>query len=69
MEMSAEWAGTVLEVVRRLEQPLVLAFNRGRLKVLPQSIGKSTGLRHALSALRLSIHNTLGIGAVDQGSL
>ena len=50
---------------RLLEQPLILAFNRGRLMVLPQAIAKSTGLRQALLALRVSIHNTVGIGDAE----
>ena len=33
--------------------------------VLPQAVAKSTGLRQALLALRLSIHNTLGIGDAE----
>lgn len=65
LETDAQWAGTVLDAVRTLEQPLVLAFNRGRLMVLPQSIGKSTGLRHALTAMRVSVHNTLAIGDAE----
>ena len=43
----------------------ILAFNRGRLMVLPQAIAKSTGLRAALTTLRLSIHNTVGIGDAE----
>jgi hydroxymethylpyrimidine pyrophosphatase-like HAD family hydrolase len=40
----------------------VLTFNRGRVMALPQGVGKSTGVRHALSTLRISIHNALAIG-------
>ena len=58
-------AATVLDVLRQLEQPLILAFNRGRLMVLPQAVAKSTGLRQALLALRVSIHNTVGIGDAE----
>ena len=65
METDASHAGTVLGVLRQLEQPLILAFNRGRLMVLPQAVGKSTGLRQALLALRVSIHNTVGIGDAE----
>lgn len=65
IEMDARFAMQTLDVIRRLEQPLILAFNRGRLMVLPQSVGKSTGLRQALATLRLSIHNTLGIGDAE----
>jgi hydroxymethylpyrimidine pyrophosphatase-like HAD family hydrolase len=65
VETDAGSAALALDVLRQLEQPLILAFNRGRLMVLPQAIGKSTGLRHALSALRLSIHNAIGIGDAE----
>src|SRR5262249_2579845 len=50
---------------RELELPLALSFNRGRLMVLPLAVAKSTGLRQALRALRLSIHNTVGIGDAE----
>ena len=51
----------MLDVIRALEQPQILAFNRGRLMVLPPGIAKSIGLARVLSTLRLSIHNTIGI--------
>ena len=65
VEADASAAVTMLEVVRSLELPLTLAFNRGRLMVLPQAVAKSTGLRQALRALRMSIHNTVGIGDAE----
>jgi hypothetical protein len=65
IEAAAEDAPQILEVIRRLEQPLAIVFNRDRLMVLPQSISKATGLREALFALRLSIHNTVGIGDAE----
>jgi len=65
IEAEAERAPEILGVIRRLEQPLVIFFNRDRLMVLPQAISKSTGLREALFALRLSIHNTVGIGDAE----
>ena len=65
VEMDARWAAATLDSIRELEQPLILAFNRSRLMVLPQGISKSIGLRHALSALRLSIHNTIGVGDAE----
>jgi len=65
IEADAGAAPTILEVIRSLEQPLTLAFNRNRLMVLPQAVAKSTGLRQALFALRLSIHNTVGIGDAE----
>jgi hypothetical protein len=33
--------------------------------VLPQAISKATGLRSALFALRISAHNTIGIGNAE----
>jgi hydroxymethylpyrimidine pyrophosphatase-like HAD family hydrolase len=65
VEIDAASASTALEVLRRLEEPLILTFNRHRLMVLPQAVAKSTGLRHALLALRVSIHNTVGIGDAE----
>ena len=65
IEVDAQWAAPILDTIRSLEQPLILAFNRGRLMVLPQAIAKSTGLRQALLALRVSIHNTVGIGDAE----
>ena len=65
VEADANSARPILEAIRSLEQPLILAFNRGRLMVLPPALGKSTGLRQALLALRISIHNTVGIGDAE----
>jgi hydroxymethylpyrimidine pyrophosphatase-like HAD family hydrolase len=65
IEADASAAPAVLDVIRERQQPLVLMFNRGRLMILPQAIAKSTGLRRALSALRVSIHNTVGIGDAE----
>lgn len=65
LECEAAWAGAVLELVRELELPLVMHFNRGRMMVLPQAISKATGLREALRSLRLSVHNAIGIGDAE----
>ncbi|HEY2151805.1 MAG TPA: HAD family hydrolase [Vicinamibacterales bacterium] len=65
VESEAASAPAILDAIRQCEQPLVLTFNRGRLMVLPQAVSKSTGLRQALFALRLSIHNTIGIGDAE----
>ncbi|MGH9602543.1 MAG: HAD hydrolase family protein [Terriglobales bacterium] len=65
VEVEAAWAQQVLAVIRELELPLVLLFNRGRLMVLPQAVSKATGLRAALSALRLSAHNAIAIGDAE----
>jgi hydroxymethylpyrimidine pyrophosphatase-like HAD family hydrolase len=65
IETDAGRATSVLDVIRALEQPQILAFNRGRLMVLPPGIAKSIGLARVLSTLRLSIHNTIGIGDAE----
>ena len=65
VEADAASAQPILAVIRKLELPLVLLFNRSRLMVLSQSISKATGLRAALTALRLSAHNAIGIGDAE----
>jgi hypothetical protein len=65
IEADAASSGTIIEVIHALEQPLVLTFNRGRVMALPQAVGKSTGLRQALVALQISIHNTIAIGDAE----
>ena len=55
----------ILSVIREMELPLLLLFNRGRLMVLPQGVCKGAGLRTALAALRLSVHNAIGIGDAE----
>ena len=62
VEADAREAPRILGVIRLLELPLVILFNRGRLMVLPQAVSKATGLRHALTVLRLSPHNAVAIG-------
>jgi hydroxymethylpyrimidine pyrophosphatase-like HAD family hydrolase len=49
-------------VIRALELPLVLIFNKGRVMTMAQGISKGTGLHAALETLRLSARNTLAIG-------
>ncbi|HYM07713.1 MAG TPA: HAD hydrolase family protein [Terriglobales bacterium] len=65
VELDAATAPQVLSVIRELELPLVLVFNRGRLMVLPQAVSKGAGLREALATLRLSAHNAIGIGDAE----
>lgn len=65
VEAETSEAPRILSVIQRLELPLVLVFNRGRLMVLPQAISKATGLRKALAILRLSEHNAVGIGDAE----
>jgi hypothetical protein len=65
VELPASDGEVVLRVVRELELPLTLHFNRSRLMVLPQAISKATGLREALRTLRLSAHNTIAVGDAE----
>jgi hydroxymethylpyrimidine pyrophosphatase-like HAD family hydrolase len=65
VEADANEAPRILAIVRRLELPLVIAFDRGRLMVLPQTISKATGVRQALTILRLSPHNAVAIGDAE----
>jgi len=65
IEADAASAAEILAIIRELELPLVLLFNRGRLMVLPQAVSKSTGLKEALNVLRLSAHNAIGIGDAE----
>jgi hydroxymethylpyrimidine pyrophosphatase-like HAD family hydrolase len=65
VEADAGFAHQILSVIRDLELPLTLLFNRGRLMVLPQAISKATGLRQALRTLRLSEHNAIAIGDAE----
>lgn len=65
VEADASAAATVLSTIREMELPLLLLFNRSRLMVLPQGVCKGAGLRTALSALRMSVHNAIGIGDAE----
>lgn len=58
-------AESVLGIIRSLELPLSLAFNRSRLMVMPQAISKATGLRRALAVLRLSPRNAVAVGDAE----
>ncbi len=58
-------APRILALLQRLELPQVLIFNRSRVMVVPQGITKGTGLRAALTILRLSGHNTVAIGDAE----
>jgi hydroxymethylpyrimidine pyrophosphatase-like HAD family hydrolase len=55
----------LLEMIRTLQLPLVLLFNRSRLMTLPQGVSKATGLRAALEMLRASPRNTVAIGDAE----
>lgn len=65
VDAAAADAPQILDVIRALELPLVLIFNKGRVMTLPQGISKGTGLHVALDTLRLSARNTLAIGDAE----
>jgi hydroxymethylpyrimidine pyrophosphatase-like HAD family hydrolase len=65
VEMDAAFANVAISLIRKLELPVSITFNRGRMMVLPNSIGKSSGLCNLLNILRVSVHNTLGIGDAE----
>ena len=65
LDASADDAQRVLAIIRRLELPYVLIFNRGRMMVMPQGVSKATGLQVALDMLRLSPRNTVAVGDAE----
>jgi hydroxymethylpyrimidine pyrophosphatase-like HAD family hydrolase len=65
VDADANEAPRLLEVIRTLELPLVLIFNRGRVMTAPQGVSKATGLRVALETLRRSARNTVAIGDAE----
>jgi hydroxymethylpyrimidine pyrophosphatase-like HAD family hydrolase len=65
VEANAGDSERILAIIRGLQLPLALLFNRGRVMVLPQAISKATGLRQALTILRLSPHNAVAIGDAE----
>jgi hydroxymethylpyrimidine pyrophosphatase-like HAD family hydrolase len=65
IEADASAAPLALEILRALEQPLTLHFNRSRMMILPPGINKAIGLTAALTTLRLSLHNVLAIGDAE----
>jgi hydroxymethylpyrimidine pyrophosphatase-like HAD family hydrolase len=65
VDADATEAPRLLAVIRALELPLVLIFNRGRVMAAPQGISKATGLNVALETLRLSPRNAVAIGDAE----
>ena len=65
VDADANEAPRLLEIIRTLELPLVLIFNRGRVMAAPQGVSKATGLQVALETLRLSPRNAIAIGDAE----
>jgi hydroxymethylpyrimidine pyrophosphatase-like HAD family hydrolase len=56
---------TVLRAIRQLGLELQLSLNKGAVMVLPSGVDKASGLQAALEELRISAHNTVGIGDAE----
>jgi len=65
VDADASEAPRLLDVIRALELPLVLIFNRERVMTTAQGVSKATGLQAALETLRLSARNTVAIGDAE----
>ncbi|MCC7416811.1 MAG: HAD hydrolase family protein [Acidobacteria bacterium] len=65
VDAAADSAHRILDVIRELELPIVLSFNRSRVMALPQGISKSTGLAAALQILRASPRNAVAVGDAE----
>ena len=57
--------GPVLEAIRDLGLELHVIFNKGAVMVLPSGVNKASGLAAALSAMKLSSHNVVGVGDAE----
>ena len=55
----------VLDVIRKLGLELHVVFNKGSVMVLPPQVNKATGMAAALDELKLSPHNTVGVGDAE----
>jgi HAD superfamily hydrolase (TIGR01484 family) len=64
----ATWSpfeNTVLEAIRDLGLELQIIFNKGAVMVLPAGVNKAFGLEQALKEMKLSTHNTVGVGDAE----
>jgi hydroxymethylpyrimidine pyrophosphatase-like HAD family hydrolase len=52
-------------VIRDMALELQVIFNKGAVMVLPTGLNKAVGLRRALELLKLSLHNTVGVGDAE----
>ena len=65
VDADAGSAHRILDVIRELELPIVLSFNRSRVMALAQGVSKATGLGAALDMLRASPRNTVAVGDAE----
>jgi len=56
---------TVLQTIRDLRLELQVIFNKGAVMVLPTGVNKASGLVRGLEQLKLSAHNTVGVGDAE----
>ncbi len=59
------YRAAVLSTIRELGLPLETAYNKGSVMILPIGVNKATGLLAALSDLRLSERETVGVGDAE----
>jgi hydroxymethylpyrimidine pyrophosphatase-like HAD family hydrolase len=55
----------VLEAIRELGLELEIIFNKGAVMILPSGVNKATGLRHALSELKLQPARVVAVGDAE----
>jgi hydroxymethylpyrimidine pyrophosphatase-like HAD family hydrolase len=65
VDADANAAHRILDVIRELELPIVLSFNRSRVMAVAQGVSKATGLGAALTVLRAAARHTLAIGDAE----
>ena len=65
VETDAVHVLSLIQLIRTLQLPLMLAFNRSRMMIVPPGVSKSVGLARVLSTMRLSVHNAIGIGDAE----
>ena len=56
---------TVFQVIHDMQLELQVIFNKGAVMVLPSGINKAVGLKRSLETLKLSLHNTVGVGDAE----
>ena len=59
------FASTVLAVIRDMGLELQVILNKDAVMVLPPGVNKASGVQVALNELRLSPHNTVGVGDAE----
>jgi hydroxymethylpyrimidine pyrophosphatase-like HAD family hydrolase len=63
------YSGVVEETIQELGLPLQAIPNKGALMILPSSVDKATGLRAALSELRLQANEVVAVGDAENDSV